>query len=80
LNLAPNIPLHSNYGDANYRLDLRLARDLKLSERFVIELLTEEFNLFNRANFNGYNSTHYDAQATTVMAPLSDPIKLLRGK
>src|SRR5262249_58693868 len=61
LNLAPDVPRNSNYGDANYRIDLRVARDIKLGDKFVVELLGEAFNLFNRSNFNGFNSTFYTA-------------------
>lgn len=61
LNLAPDVPRNSDYGEANYRTDLRVARDIKFGEKFVVELLGEAFNLFNRSNFNGFNSTLYDA-------------------
>jgi hypothetical protein len=76
-NLAPNIERNSNYGDANYRLDLRVARDIRLTETFTLELIGESFNLFNRSNFNGFNSTLYDALATTVTTPLATPIALV---
>ena len=76
-NLAPNVERNSDYGDANYRLDLRVARDIKLGEKFTLELIGESFNLFNRSNFNGFRSTLYEAQATTVTTPLSAPIILI---
>jgi hypothetical protein len=76
-NLAPNIERNSDYGDANYRLDLRVARDIKLGEKFTLELIGESFNLFNRSNFNGFRSTRYEAQATTVNTPLATPIILV---
>lgn len=78
LNLAPDIPRNSNYGEPNYRVDLRLGRDIRLTERFVMELLAEGFNIFNRSNFNGFRSTIYDAQATTTTTPLSTPVALTR--
>ena len=59
----------------NYRVDLRVARDFRVG-RAVVELLAEGFNVFNRKNFNGFNSTRYDAQATTVTTPLEQPIAL----
>jgi len=76
-NLAPNIPRNSNFGDANYRLDLRVARDIRVKENFTLELIGESFNLFNRSNFNGNNSTLYDALATTATTPLATPITLV---
>jgi hypothetical protein len=76
-NLALNVERNSNYGDANYRLDLRVARDIRLTENFTLELIGESFNLFNRSNFNGFNSTRYDALATPVTTPLATPIALV---
>ncbi len=76
-NLAPNVDRNSDYGDANYRLDLRVARDIKIGEKFTLELIGESFNLFNRSNFNGFRSTLYEAQATTVNTSLSTPILLV---
>jgi len=86
-NLAPNIPRNSNYGDANYRLDLRVARDIRIKEQFSIELLAEGFNVFNRSNFNGYTTTLYNADfplipgtstryTNTNPPPLTTPIPL----
>jgi hypothetical protein len=74
-NVAPNTERNSTYGDANYRLDLRLSRTIKLG-RAAVELLGEGFNLFNRKNFNGFRSTRYDAIATTVTTPLAQPVVL----
>jgi outer membrane receptor protein involved in Fe transport len=91
LNLAPDAPRNSNYGDVNYRIDLRVARDVKLGEKFVVELLGEAFNLFNRSNFNGFNSTLYNAAfplvpgsttdrfSATNPPPLAAPIPLTRS-
>jgi Carboxypeptidase regulatory-like domain/TonB dependent receptor len=91
LNLAPDVPRNSNYGDVNYRIDLRVARDVKFGEKFVVELLGEAFNLFNRSNFNGFNSTLYNAAfpllpgsttdrfSATNPPPLTTPIPLTRS-
>jgi carboxypeptidase family protein/TonB-dependent receptor-like protein len=89
LGLAPDIPRNSKYGDSNYRFDLRVARDIKIGEKFVVELLGESFNLFNRSNFNGFNSTLYDAAFPLVPGtttrysaanppPLATPIPLTK--
>ena len=71
-NLAPNIERNSNYGEANYRLDLRLGRDFRVTERLVFEVVGEGFNVFNTANFNGFNNILYDVRApsgTTFATP-----------
>jgi len=74
-NVAPNVPRNSDYGDWNYRLDARVARDFRIN-RWVIELLAEGFNVLNRSNYNGFQNTRYDAQATTVTTQLSQSITL----
>lgn len=55
-NLLPMVPRNNNTGDANYRVDLRLSRQFHFKDRYRLEVLGESFNLFNRANFNQYNS------------------------
>ena len=74
-NVAPNTERNSRYGDANYRLDLRISKVVPVG-RASVELLGEGFNVFNRDNFNGFRSTRYDATATTVNTPLSEPVVL----
>jgi len=75
-NLAPNIERNSDYGDANHRTDLRLARDFKIKGSLVAEVVAEGFNIFNRSNFNGFRSTLYEALSTTATTPLATPIVL----
>jgi hypothetical protein len=75
-NIAPNTERNSTYGDKNIKVDLRLSRDFHLGGRTMMEVLLEGFNIFNRDNYNGFNSTHYDAQATTVNTPMAEPIVL----
>jgi hypothetical protein len=74
-NVAPNSVRNSTYGDANYRLDMRVSRDFRVG-KVVIEALGEGFNVLNRDNYNGFRSTRYDAQATTVTTPVDTPILL----
>jgi hypothetical protein len=66
LSLLPTIERNSNAGDASYRVDLRLARDLHVSSRLVIELLGEGFNIFNANIWTQYNNTAYTATATNA--------------
>lgn len=75
-NLAPNIERNSDYGVANYRTDLRVARDFRIAGSLVTEVVAEGFNIFNRSNFNGFRSTLYEARSTTATTPLSTPIVL----
>lgn len=76
LNFLPTVERNSDHGEANYRLDLRLARDFRLGERAVLEVLGEAFNLFNTSNFNGFGNTIYDAASTPATTPLATPVEL----
>jgi hypothetical protein len=75
-NFLPTIPRNSVTGDWNYRLDARVARTIPLGSRLTTEVIFEAFNLFNRSNYNGYNTTIYTAAATTATTPLSTPVQL----
>ena len=67
--LLPSVPRNNNTGDANYSVDLRVSREFHFKERYAMEVLGEGFNLFNRSNFNQYNSTRYDAVSTAHSPP-----------
>ena len=80
LSLAPNIERNSIYGEANYRTDLRLARTFNITEKVRVELIAESFNLFNRANFNGFNTTLYNTLTPSPNPPSSDtPIQFIQA-
>ena len=49
---------------------------MRIGERVRLELLAESFNLFNHSNYNGFNTTLYNAAATTNTTPLGAPILL----
>lgn len=74
--LLPTEPFNSRYGEWNYRFDLRLARDFRIREKFTAEVVAEGFNLWNTSNFNGFNSTIFNAAPTTVTTPLATPVLL----
>lgn len=75
LSIAPNIARNSIYGFANYKLDLRLSRTFRIKERASVELLAEGFNVFNRSNFNGFNTTFYNTTTPSPNPPtLATPI------
>jgi hypothetical protein len=75
-NLLPSIPRNSITAPANYKLDLRVAREIRISERMRAEVMAEAFNFFNHSNYNGFNTTIYNAAATTNTTPLATPIQL----
>ncbi len=75
-NFVPTLGRNSIYGDNNYRLDLRVSRAFRATDRLRVEILGEAFNIFNHANYNGYNSTAYATVATTAATPLAAPIAM----
>jgi hypothetical protein len=78
-NLVPSIPRNSITAPSNIKLDLRLARDVHVTENLRVELLAEAFNVFNRSNYNGFNTTLYNAAATTTSTPIAQPILLTKA-
>lgn len=78
LSLAPDVPRNSIYGESNYRLDLRLSRRFNITERANVELIAEGFNVFNRGNFNGFNTTLYNTVTPSPNPPAAEtPIVFL---
>jgi hypothetical protein len=78
-NLVPVVPRNSTTGPANYKLDLRVTREVRISERLVIAVAAEGFNVFNHSNYNGFNDTMYTATASTSTTPLATPIVLAQS-
>jgi len=54
----------TNPGFAN--IDVRLSRDIKFSERFHLQLIAEAFNVVNRFQITGINTTQYSVAGTTL--------------
>ncbi|GGG98707.1 TonB-dependent receptor [Silvibacterium dinghuense] len=47
--------------------DMRLEKDLPISERFNVELLGEVFNVFNHVNVTGVNTTAYSISGSNLV-------------
>src|SRR5262249_27906750 len=75
-NLVPSIPRNSISAPSNYKTDFRVSRDIRVTERLRVEVMAEAFNLFNHSNYHGFNTTLYNAAATTTSTPLATPIAL----
>lgn len=75
-NLVPTVPRNGTLAPSNYKLDLRVSRDIRLTERLHVEVMAEAFNIFNHSNYNGFNTTLYTATASTNTTPLATPILL----
>jgi hypothetical protein len=49
------LPAHYSFGDNFHALDLRLSRAFVFRERWRVSVIGEVFNLYNKANLNGYS-------------------------
>jgi hypothetical protein len=73
-NLVPTIPRNSITAPSNYKLDLRVTREIHIRENMRAEVLVESFNLFNRSSYNGFNTTIYsDRDLDLDAAVAADP-------
>ncbi len=73
--ILPIVPRNNVTGRPNYRLDMRVARTFKVTERFGFQVLGEGFNVFNHTNFTGYRTTAFSASGATQTSPTA-PIAL----
>src|SRR5437667_4395103 len=58
--VSPNARFHDTFNS----FDLRLAKDIRLTERFTLQAMGEAFNLFNKANILGVNNADYSGFPT----------------
>ena len=76
-NLLPTVTRNTLTSPNNFRVDLRLARDFKITERLFGEVILEGFNVLNHSNYNGTNNTQYTAAAPSAAATIATPIQLV---
>jgi Carboxypeptidase regulatory-like domain/TonB dependent receptor len=57
-----NVPGGINFSSPFNSLDLRLAKNIRIGERFNLDLMAEAFNLFNSLNVRGFNNTSYSGR------------------
>jgi hypothetical protein len=50
-----SLPRDAFHGLPLYKLDLRLSKDFRFHERFVVTPMVDVFNLFNHPNYGSYN-------------------------
>lgn len=74
--LLPNVPRNNHTSAPNYTLDMRVSREFHIKDKYVLEFLTEGFNLFNHSNFNQYNSTKYNVGPTTATTPVTTAVPM----
>src|SRR4029077_18143230 len=65
----PTIGRNTFTGPGANSVDLRLSRDIKLSERVHWLLIAEAFNVANRYEITGIDTTQYQIGGTPLFAP-----------
>ncbi len=70
-NRLPLVPRNNFSGPDVWNVDLRLSRRFYIKEKFNVEFLGEAFNLFNRTQVTGLNSTYYSIGGTAQSATLT---------
>src|SRR5207237_382681 len=64
--LLPTVSPNARFNDTFNSFDLRLAKDIRLTERFTLQAMGEVFNLFNKANILGVNNADYSGFSNVV--------------
>jgi hypothetical protein len=65
-NRFPLLPRNSFSAPGVKNFDLRLSRRFHINERMNVEFLGEAFNILNRTQFTGVNTTAYNLGGTTL--------------
>ena len=79
LNVLPSVPRNNNIGRSTFRLDLRLGRDFKITDRLTTQILAEGFNIFNHSNWTNYITTAYIGTAPASTSGVNTPVLLSRN-
>ncbi len=79
LNILPSVSRNNNIGRSTFRLDLRLGRDFKITDRLTTQILAEGFNIFNRSNWTNYITTAYIGTAPASTSGVNTPVLLSRN-
>ncbi len=67
---VPGVGRNTNVGPGFASFDPRITRDIRFHERAKLQLIVEAFNVFNRANFAGVNTTAFTVTGTGASALL----------
>jgi hypothetical protein len=65
----PSVSPNARFNDTYNSFDLRLSKTFHLSERYTLQAMGEVFNLFNKANILGVNSTNYSGFFNVLVPP-----------
>jgi outer membrane receptor protein involved in Fe transport len=69
-----NVPGGIDFSSPFNSLDLRLAKNIRIGERWNVDLMAEAFNLFNSLNVRGFNNTSYSGRNINLVPVGTDPM------
>jgi outer membrane receptor protein involved in Fe transport len=84
----PMVSPNARFNDTFNSFDLRLSRELHISERFRLQAIGEAFNLFNKTNILGTSNSNYsgffnvlvpDSNNPAFSAPFGKPVSTAGG-
>lgn len=68
-----NVPSNINFSSPFNSLDMRLLKDIKITERWHVDLMAEAFNLFNSVNIRGFTNTTYSGRNISLFPQGTNP-------
>jgi hypothetical protein len=68
-----NVPSNINFSSPFNSLDMRLMKDIKITERWHVDLTAEAFNLFNSVNIRGFANTAYSGRNISLFPQGTNP-------
>ena len=69
----PLVDSNVRFNDTFNSLDLRLAKDFRIHEGMSLQVLAEVFNLANKNNILGFNTTNYSGFFNALVPDQEDP-------
>jgi hypothetical protein len=68
-----NVPSNINFSSPFNSVDMRLMKDIKITERWHVDLMAEAFNLFNSVNIRGFTNTTYSGRNISLFPQGTNP-------
>lgn len=69
----PMVSPNARFNDSFNSFDLRLSREIHLSERFGLQVIGESFNLFNKSNIMGSSNANYSGFFNVLVPDNTNP-------
>ena len=69
-----NVPSNLSFSSPFNSVDLRLTKDIRITERWNVSLIAEAFNLFNNVNIRGFTNTSYSGRNISLVPVGTNPV------